>query len=681
MTRSKLLQHRPEEIPAGASAPVLSVRDLSVVFGRNNAFLKAVDAVSFDIGAGEILALVGESGCGKSVTSLAVMGLLAANARTSGSVKFEGRELLDLPESEMRQIRGNRMAMVFQEPMTSLNPTLRVGEQIVESLLIHKDISKADAFIRAEALLSQVGIADATSQLDRFPHEMSGGMKQRIMIAIALACEPTLIIADEPTTALDVTIQAQILELLQSLCKTRNIALILVTHNLGIVARYADRINVMYAANQVEQGPAGTVFSNPKHPYTQGLLDSVPRLDRPRSAKLPTIPGSPPNLWSPPQGCRFAPRCPRASDRCQTKPALVAMAQDHRVACWHSGDTAAPRVPPQIAENTTRTTDVILVVKDLKKHFPVPRKTPFGPKEYVQAVDGLSFEIRAGETLGLVGESGCGKTTVGRMVLDLERPSSGEISYSRADGSTAGRASRIQARLDIQAVFQDPYSSLNPRRTVAETIEEPMRVHGLIPDPAGRTRRVMELLDAVGLQRLMAERYPHELSGGQRQRVGIARSLAMEPRLIVCDEPVSALDVSIQGQIVNLLQEMQERLNLSYLFIAHDLAVVRQLSERVVVMYLGQPMESGTRADIYQHARHPYTRALLNASPVPDPEIERQRASIPIAGDIPSPRRKPSGCVFRTRCPMASAECAEQRPPRVDPSSTHSVWCIKVQGE
>jgi peptide/nickel transport system ATP-binding protein len=678
----------PEAARGTAAAPgfgptLLRVEDLHVHFVQSTATTRAVEGVTFSVRRGEILALVGESGCGKSVSALALMRLLTkpAGRVVRGRALFDGVDLLQLPESEMRKRRGRDISMIFQEPMTSLNPVLSIGEQLMEPLLEHLQMSKQAARDRAIELLKMVGMTDPERRLQQYPHHLSGGMRQRVMIAIGLACNPKLIIADEPTTALDVTIQAQILELMRDLAKRLNIAMIIITHNLGIVARYADSVNVMYAARLVEQGSADDIFGRPSHPYTAGLIDSIPRLDRPRRARLATIEGAPPDLMAPPDGCRFAARCPHRIEKCAEVPALTTVEPNHSAACWRAaelfvGNTqeaqserAAPPPPPADAP-------VRVQVRGLKRHFTVSAGRGWlGGSATIKAVDGVSFEIRHGETLGLVGESGCGKSTIGRAILNLDAPTEGAILI---DGQELkGKQSR-DLRRRTQAIFQDPFSSLNPRMTIGQIIAEPLSVYRLEPDKAHIEARVQELLGQVGLRPYMAERYPHELSGGQRQRVGIARALAMKPAIIVCDEPVSALDVSIQGQIINLLDELQQKLGLTYLFIAHDLAVVRHISHRVAVMYLGRIMELADRDELYRHPRHPYTKVLLDAAPVPDPALERARQPRIVKGEIPSPINQPKGCVFSTRCPMASAECSKVVPPLREIAGGHHVACIKV---
>ncbi|MGQ0663368.1 MAG: ABC transporter ATP-binding protein [Pseudomonadota bacterium] len=667
-------------------AVLLEVDGVHVHFVTSRGVVRAVEGVAYQVRPGEIVALVGESGCGKSVSALAIMRLLAkpAGRIVAGRVRFEGRDLFALSEEEMRKVRGRDIAMIFQEPMTSLNPVLPIGLQIMEPLLVHLGTDPGQARGRAVELLGLVGIPDAERRLDHYPHQFSGGMRQRVMIALALACNPKLIIADEPTTALDVTIQAQILELLRDLSSRLGIAMIIITHNLGIVARYADRVNVMYAARIVEQGTADDIFARPRHPYTLGLMRSVPRLDRPRASRLQTIEGLPPDLLDPQAGCRFAPRCPHRIAKCEEAPSLDEVEPGHRSACWRAAEIAAGRlaaaptaaaaafVPGQGASAP------VLSVKNLSKVFRVSGGRFGRPAGVVRAIADVSFDVFPGETLGVVGESGCGKTTLGRTILKLEEPSAGAIRYAGRDLANLSAGELTELRQRIQVIFQDPYSSLNPRMTVGQTISEPLSVYRLVPDDAAAKAKVADLLARVGLFPYMAERYPHQLSGGQRQRVGIARALAMNPSFIVCDEPVSALDVSIQAQIINLLEDLQRQFGLTYLFIAHDLAVVRHIATRVAVMYLGRVMELAERDELYARPLHPYTKALLDAAPVPDPALERARAARPLGGEPPSPLTPPSGCVFHTRCPLATAECKAAVPGLREVRPGHFAACIKL---
>jgi peptide/nickel transport system ATP-binding protein len=644
-TEAGTMQARPDT----AAEPLLSVRNLNVQFRSNDRLLHIVRDVSYDVHAGELVALVGESGCGKSVSSLAVMRLLPdpQTARFSGEVRLAGRDYLRLPEDAMRRLRGRDIAMVFQEPMTSLNPLMTVGQQIMEPMLEHLGIDVAAARTRAIDLLTRVGVTDPERRMDQYPHEFSGGMRQRVVIAIALSCNPKVIIADEPTTALDVTIQAQILDLLRSLVKETGVGLVLITHNLALVARYADRVNVMYGGRIVESGSVEDVLRKPRHRYTAGLLMAVPRLDQPRQARLHTIPGQPPSPARFPAGCAFSPRCGAATAACGSVPTDTAVG-GRRYACFHPVVDVLPQDGHPAAAGPERRPgpdDTVLSVRGLTRHFPLKRGA------VVRAAEDVSFDIPQGGTLGLVGESGCGKTTVVRTLLRLQDATGGRADFEGRDILTAGKRDLLALRRQIQVVYQDPSTSLNPRHRIGSILAEPLLVHRICKDQREARARVEELLGLVGLPVEMAERYPHQMSGGQRQRVGIARALGMNPRLIVCDEPVSALDVSIQAQIMNLLADLQAKLGLSYLFVAHDLAVVRHISDVVAVMYLGRVVETATQAELFSNPRHPYTKALLTA--VPSFAAEAGAPEAKISGELPSPLNPPSGCVFRTRCPMA----------------------------
>jgi peptide/nickel transport system ATP-binding protein len=684
MTSAATVLEKNPAAGANANPVLLDVQDLHVHFETSRGKVRAVEGLTFNVRKGEVVAIVGESGSGKSVSALSIMRLLPklTGRVPKGRITFDGRNLLDLDDEEMRKIRGHHISMIFQEPMTSLNPILTIGLQITEPLQIHLGMNAEQARARAIELLGLVGIPDPARRLEQYPHQFSGGMRQRVMIAIGLACNPQLIIADEPTTALDVTIQAQILELMKDLSRKLNIALIVITHNLGVVARYADRVIVMYAARLVEEGEADNVFHRPRHPYSMGLLRSVPRLDRPRGARLETIEGLPPNLAHMQSGCRFAPRCPFKVPVCETEPSLLNTDTGGLSRCHRHDEIAAGKLVWGATSAAGQAPvalkpEALLSVKNLTKTFEV-RGGFRGVRGSVRAVQDVSFEIHPGETLGLVGESGCGKTTVGRLILKLEQPTSGEIRFEGANLADTTAAEMKAVRRKIQVIFQDPYSSLNPRMTVGQIIAEPLNVYKLVPSSKKADERVAQLLEQVGLRPEMAARYPHQLSGGQRQRVGIARALAMEPSFIVCDEAVSALDVSIQGQIINLLEDLQRRLGLAYLFIAHDLAVVRHISMRVVVMYFGKIMEVADRDAIYKEPLHPYTKVLLDAAPVPDPTIEKGREPRLIKGELPSHLSPPSGCVFNTRCPMASQECREIVPELREIKPGHYAACIKV---
>ncbi|GAA1084254.1 MULTISPECIES: ABC transporter ATP-binding protein [Pseudonocardia] len=667
--------------------PILvDVRGLTVQFRTGRGTVRAVNDVSWQLREGEILGIVGESGSGKSVTARAVMGMLRSPGRVdSGVVELGGRDLLGLDELQLCEVRGRDMAMVFQDPQAALNPVMRVGEQIAEALLVH-GASRSAARARALELLAQVGIPDVERTADLYPHEFSGGMRQRVVIAIALANKPRLLIADEPTTALDVTIQAQILELLVELRRELGIAIVMITHDMGVVAELCDRMLVMYGGRVVESGPVADVFAAPRHPYTHALLGAVPRADAGSDA-LPAIPGSPPDPARLPTGCAFHPRCAVAEPQCATtRPELTTRDGDRTAACWVSerGDTVTVLPTPTVRTRRPGTDPrPILQVTDLVTDVGSRSRGLFGRTPPVHAVNGVSLEVAAGETLGLVGESGCGKSTLSRTIVGINRPASGRIVVDGTDVTAMDRRASGTVTSTIQYVFQDPYASLNPRRTVGQSLTEALGIAGV----TGRTARTRsaELLDRVGLHRGHLDRYPQAFSGGQRQRVGIARALAAEPRMLICDEPVSALDVSIQAQIINLLEDLRNDLGLGYLFIAHDLGVVRHLSDRVAVMYLGRIVETGPAEDVYRAPQHPYTRALLSSTPEPD-TAARGRERIVLTGDMPSPAHPPSGCTFRTRCPIgplhrSGREICEQQRPDLAPTPAGQLAACHFPGE
>ena len=609
------------------------------------------------------------------MTGLSIMGLLPpGGAIVGGSVKLDGRELVGLPASDLREIRGNDIAMIFQDPLTSLDPTKTIGYQVAEPLRRHRGASKAAAMDRAAEVLGLVGMPRPAERLGDYPHQLSGGLRQRVMIAMALACEPRLLIADEPTTALDVTVQAQILALLRDLSERLGMAMLLITHDMGVIAGNADRVQVMYAGRMVETAAAGTLFRRMRHPYTRALLASIPRLSQDSKQPLLTIGGLPPDLSDPPAGCRFAPRCDRATDQCRTsEPALGGESQQHLFACWHpvagpaqAGITDGAAGGAGRAEGTVPPGRTLLEVRDLVKEFPVT-SAPFAARTAgrVHAVSDVSFTVTAGETFGLVGESGCGKTTIGRLVVALERPNSGSVLLGEQDISGLGGGELRKQRRDLQLMFQDPYSSLDPRMRVGSIIREPLSIQR-VGTRRQQQQRVYELLDEVGLPRSAAGRYPHEFSGGQRQRIGLARALTLNPKVIVADEPVSALDVSIRAQVLNLMKRLQAAHGLTYIVISHDLAVVKYMADRIGVMYLGKLVEMGSGDDIYQRAAHPYTAGLIAAIPAPEPGAARAArgagAAAGITGELPSPVSPPSGCRFRTRCPFAQDRCAEEEP-------------------
>jgi peptide/nickel transport system ATP-binding protein len=636
---------------------LLGVRDLTVSIGS----AQPVDGVSFEIAPGETFALLGESGCGKSLTALALMRLLPSAARIAGgSVKFAGDELCGFTESRMRTVRGGRIGMIFQEPGTSLNPVMTVGAQIAEALKAHA--GKADAE-RVVELLAAVGIPDPARRATEYPFQMSGGMKQRAMIAMALAGEPELLIADEPTTALDVTIQAQVLDLLRELQRQRGMAMLLITHDLGVVAKMADRIGVMYAGQLVEVAARKTFFDAPGHPYSRRLFAALPDSTVPScQRRLSTIPGSVPPLGTAFRGCRFAARCSEVLPVCRVQePPWREPVAGQRARCHLEATPAGIKVGAgETARAMEENGPVLLEAHDIKVHFPIRSGVLQRPVGYVRAVDGVDLQLAAGRTLALVGESGCGKTTVGKAILGLQPPTAGTV---RLDGTPL--TGLAPARM--QMVFQDPFGSLNPR----------MRIGAIIAEGKPAVA-VGELLQQVGLSPEMAGRYPHEFSGGQRQRIAIARALAVGPQILICDEPTSALDVSVQAQILNLLTDLQERLGLAYLFITHNIAVVDFLAHEVAVMYLGRIVERGTADEVLRAACHPYTKALLAAVPriegVEGVAGERgERLLVP--GDPPSPANPPAGCHFHPRCPRATARCHGAYPETTVLSATHSVRC------
>jgi oligopeptide/dipeptide ABC transporter ATP-binding protein len=662
-------------------APTVQITDLSTHIQLSKSIVQAVGNVDLSIEPGETLGLVGESGCGKSMTGLSIMGLLPPGGQiVGGSVRLEGRELVGLPDAELRKIRGNDVAMIFQDPLTSLDPTKTIGYQVAEPVRLHKGASKAAAMDRAKEVLSLVGLPRPAERLGDYPHQLSGGLRQRVMIAMALTCEPKLLIADEPTTALDVTIQAQILTLLDQLKDRLGMAMLLITHDMGVIAGHADRVQVMYAGRMVEATDTGTLFRHMHHPYTRALLASIPRLSQDNRQRLLSIGGLPPDLSDPPPGCRFAPRCGRATDRCQTEePPLTGVTQEHLFSCWHPVDgPSGTGAIAQIREISERPVSAdmpgtggdggargtpLLEVRDLVKEFPVTAGAILQRRvASVHAVSDVSFTVTAGETFGLVGESGCGKTTIGRMVVALERPSSGSVLLGGRDISALGRGELRRHRRDLQLMFQDPYSSLDPRMRVGSIIREPLTIQH-VGTGRQQQQRVFELLDEVGLPRSAVERYPHEFSGGQRQRIGLARALTLSPKLIVADEPVSALDVSIRAQVLNLMKRLQADHGLTYIVISHDLAVVKYMADRIGVMYLGKLVEMGAADDIYLRAAHPYTAGLIATIPVPDPAQARAGQDGGIKGELPSPVTPPSGCRFRTRCPYAQDLCASEEPP------------------
>ena len=654
--------------------PVLQIRDLSTHIQLTKSVVQAVGNIDLTIEPGEALGLVGESGCGKSMTGLSIMGLLPQGGSiVGGSIKLDGRELVGLSDAELRTIRGNDIAMIFQDPLTSLDPTKTIGYQVAEPVRLHKGASKAAAKERAIEVLGLVGLPRPAERLADYPHQLSGGLRQRVMIAMALSCEPKLLIADEPTTALDVTIQAQILALLHDLKDRLGMAMLLITHDMGVIAGHADRVQVMYAGRMVETAETRDLFRHMHHPYTRALLASIPRLTSSRGQRLLSIPGLPPDLAPPPPGCRFAPRCGQATDKCRSEePSLAGETPEHLFSCWHPVDGPAGAATARgadaaagpDADGAEAPDTPLLEVRDLVKEFPVTAGAILQRRvASVHAVSNVSFTVPAGETFGLVGESGCGKTTIGRVVVALERPDSGAVLLGGRDISALSGGDLRRQRRDLQLMFQDPYSSLDPRMRVGSIIREPLSIQR-VGTRREQDQRVFELLDEVGLPRNAVERYPHEFSGGQRQRIGLARALTLSPRLIVADEPVSALDVSIRAQVLNLMKRLQADHGLTYIVISHDLAVVKYMADQIGVMYLGKMVEMGPADAIYQRAAHPYTAGLIATIPEPDPGVAKAAENgAGIKGELPSPIHPPSGCRFRTRCPYAQDVCADEEPP------------------
>ena len=664
----------------------MRIAGLSTQLGTGDRPVRVADGVDLEIRRGETFALLGESGCGKSMLALALMRLLPPAGRiVSGAVHLGDTDLLRLPEHAMRQVRGGRLAMIFQEPQTSLNPVLTVGQQIGEAVRVHQASGGRGGRARIQGrvieLLREVGIPDPERRATEYPHQLSGGMKQRIMIAMALAGDPEVLIADEPTTALDVTIQAQVLRLLKRLQGETGMAVLLITHDLGVVAETADRLAVMYAGQIVEQATAGAFFAGPAHPYSRRLMESVPTPAR-RASPLAVIPGRVPPLDRPFPGCRFAERCHLAMTHCaQQGPGWTQASPGHAVRChlWSRGapafgvgtEAVQGREPDPPADG-----DGLLHVRGLKVHFAIRRGILRQVVGQVRAVDGVSLALHSGRTLALVGESGCGKTTVGKAIVQLLRPTGGSVEYGGAELATLSARRMRPHRKDLQFIFQDPVAAMNPRMLVGDIVGEGLQALGIEPNRAARRRRVAALLDAVGMYPEAADRYPHELSGGQRQRICIARALAVEPRVIVCDEPTSALDVSVQAQILNLLKSLQRERGIAYLFITHNISVVSYLAQEVAVMYLGRLVETGTVDEVLGDPRHPYTKALLSA--VPQVDREGRREVIRLEGDLPSAASPPPGCHFHPRCPEAVPECTRAYPPGVRLGPTRRVYCIRV---
>lgn len=667
---------------------LLSVKNLATHFHAGpGKVARAVDGISFDLEQGKTLALVGESGCGKTQTAFSIIRLIAENGyHPTGEIQFLGQNLFEINDEEMRGLRGNDIAMVFQEPMTSLNPLFRIGDQLEEPLTQHLKIAKGDSRKRAIELLERVGIPDPHKRIDDYPHQLSGGMKQRVMIAMALACEPKLLIADEPTTALDVTIQAQVLSLMSELQKQNGMAILLITHDMGIVNQMADDLCIMYGGRVAEYGSRKEIFNNMTHPYTQRLFSSIPKLEKSETL-LDTIPGLVPSATEYGEGCRFADRCSDVMDVCHDRESTVhRISSNHQTICHlmdkgtgfnrkQSGKTSP--IPIRKLENTP-----LVKIRELKTHFPVRKGVFLRVADHIRAVDDINLNIPKGSTVALVGESGCGKTTLGESILQLVPDARGEVFFGDQNIMNLKGEALKQFRQHMQVVFQDPFGSLQPRMTIERIVGEGLEVHHPLLSPGERTQKIARVLEEVGLSPSILERYPHEFSGGQRQRIAIARALILEPEFLVLDEPTSALDVSVQAQVLNLLKELQARHKLTYLFISHNLSVVRYMADTVAIMYLGRIVEQAPVEELFQNPRHPYTKSLLEAVPA----LETRKPFKPLVGDVPSPLNPPTGCHFHPRCPIylneeqgseLSKMCISQYPEKTGESHSY-VSCHHV---
>jgi oligopeptide/dipeptide ABC transporter ATP-binding protein len=679
--------------PTGGGMALLEVDNLTTHLVLPRRTVQAVDGISFEIHAGETIGLVGESGSGKSMTGASILRLLPPGGRiTGGSIKLDGHDLTALSESEMARVRGNNIGMVFQDPMTALNPTMSIGDQIAEAIVVHQRMDRAKVRDRIVELLSLVGVPRPEERVAAYPHHLSGGLRQRVCIAMALACEPRLLIADEPTTALDVSIQDQILSLLERLRRELGMAVLLITHDMGVIAEHADRVLVMYAGQIIESASRTALFTQTRHPYTEALLAAVPTVTTGSRQVLATIPGVPPDLANPAAHCRFAPRCAYVTEVCtEQMPVLHDEGDDHGYACFHPRPDAAELVVAEaetLAEAVAEAEAVVagatvpllvtarephpaqdqrseplLVLDNVVKEFSLRGGFANRRAGTVKATSNVSLTVHKGETYGLVGESGCGKTTIARLMVGLEKPDSGTVTIGGHEVSRLRGRVQLRERRDLQMVFQDPYSSLDPRMRVRSILAEPLVVQRTF-SKADRDKRVVELLGEVGLPVSSGRQLPREFSGGQRQRIGFARALALSPRLIVADEPVSALDVSIRAQLLNLMVRLQAEHELALVMVSHDLSVVRYIADRIGVMYLGKLVETGPTDTVYEAPAHPYTSGLLEAVPVADlgaARVARERAAI--RGELPSPINPPSGCRFRTRCPRAQEKCVAEEPP------------------
>ena len=667
------------------NTPLLQIKDLHTDIEIRNGVVRALSGVDLHVNPGETLGIVGESGSGKTMTALSLMGLLPQGGKvSSGSIILDGQDLTKMPLHMKRKMRGTKVGMIFQDPLTSLNPTMKIGLQVCEPLRVHENLSKREALARAVEILKRVGMPRPEVVINNYPHQLSGGMRQRVMIAMALVCKPRILIADEPTTALDVTTQMQILDLIDELRDEYKMGVILITHDLGVVAGHTDRVAVMYAGRIVETAPTKTLFTEPKHRYTSSLMAALPERALAAGTKLFSIPGAPPSLTNLPKGCRFAARCLWATDECRADYPSLSGDENHTFSCFHpvqEGDESPAVLQAMMdsgkAEDAVDATgqishEVLLDVKEASRVYESAGSGFFKrDKGVVSAVDRVSITVNKGETYGLVGESGCGKSTVGRLIAGLERPSGGAIELDGRDLATLKGRDAVRIHRDVQMMFQDSYAAMDPRMRIDQILAEPMSIQ-----KTGNARqiaeRIMEILEQVGLTEEILDRYPHEFSGGQLQRIGFARSLTLAPDLIVADEPVSALDVSVQAQVLNLMKDLQQELGLSYLFISHDLAVVQYMADRIGVMYLGRIVEEGPAHEVVKNPKHPYTKALIDSIPVPDPEFQHDESAIKLTGEPPSAVNPPKGCRFRPRCPFAGEECKVQ-PMLTD--ETHRVAC------
>ena len=667
------------------NTPLLQIKDLHTDIEIRSGVVRALSGVDLHVNPGETLGIVGESGSGKTMTALSLMGLLPQGGKvSSGSIILDGQDLTKMPLHLKRKMRGTKVGMIFQDPLTSLNPTMKIGLQVCEPLRVHEKLSKRAALARAVEILKRVGMPRPEVVINNYPHQLSGGMRQRVMIAMALVCKPRILIADEPTTALDVTTQMQILDLIDELRDEYKMGVILITHDLGVVAGHTDRVAVMYAGRIVETAPTKTLFTEPKHRYTSSLMAALPERALAAGTKLFSIPGAPPSLTNLPKGCRFAARCLWATDECRAGYPDLSGDENHTFSCFHpvqEGDESPAVLQAMMdsgkAEDAVDATgqishEVLLDVKEASRVYESSGSGFFKrDKGVVSAVDRVSITVNKGETYGLVGESGCGKSTVGRLIAGLERPSGGAIELDGRDLAKLKGRDAVRIHRDVQMMFQDSYAAMDPRMRIDQILAEPMSIQ-----KTGNARqiaeRIMEILEQVGLTEEILDRYPHEFSGGQLQRIGFARSLTLAPDLIVADEPVSALDVSVQAQVLNLMKDLQQELGLSYLFISHDLAVVQYMADRIGVMYLGRIVEEGPAHEVVKNPKHPYTKALIDSIPVPDPEFQHDESAIKLTGEPPSAVNPPKGCRFRPRCPFAGEECKVQ-PMLTD--ETHRVAC------